>query len=145
MGYWQEEEKILDGSRVSLPTYILFIIIIIFCFSNIYAPPRFAITVQEYFNEAFQNRWAERGSQPPVDWPSRSPDLTSCDNTLERVLHEPYQNIHQLKDAIWRVFATITEAQFRIISQRRGHHIILCHEKDGIHKDLLNEWQHQWK
>ena len=34
-------------------------------------------------NEVFPSRWIGRGSATlpaPFDWPSRSPDLTTCDN-----------------------------------------------------------------
>lgn len=41
------------------------------------ASPHWTIIVRNYLNERFNNRWIGRGG--PVEWPPRSPDLTSLD------------------------------------------------------------------
>ncbi|KAJ4444422.1 hypothetical protein ANN_06214 [Periplaneta americana] len=43
----------------------------------------YSISVLEYLNEVFPQRWIGRGSPilpAPLDWPPLSPDLTTCDN-----------------------------------------------------------------
>ena len=49
------------------------------------APPHFAVSVREFLNEQLPGRWIGRGSPllpAPLAWPPRSPDLTTCDNSL---------------------------------------------------------------
>lgn len=41
------------------------------------ASPHFTLNVRAYLNQRFRNRWIGRGG--PVEWPPRSPDLTSPD------------------------------------------------------------------
>jgi hypothetical protein len=41
------------------------------------APPHFSIDVRNHLNMTFRNRWIGRGG--PVQWPPRSPDMTSLD------------------------------------------------------------------
>ena len=41
------------------------------------APPHFRITVRDYLEETFGQRWIGRGG--PTSWPPRSPDLTPPD------------------------------------------------------------------
>ena len=71
-------------------------------------------------------------------WTSGSP-IDRCWNTQE------YQNTQQLKDVVQAVFETIAKAKLRKISHRTWRRIILCHENDSVHTDLLDVWQRQWK
>ena len=41
------------------------------------APPHFAITVHAWLDQHFSGKWM--GQHRPHKWPTRSPDLTSCD------------------------------------------------------------------
>lgn len=41
------------------------------------APPHYANSVRNFLNGSFRNRWI--GRTGPVEWPPRSPDLTSPD------------------------------------------------------------------
>lgn len=41
------------------------------------APAHYRVTVREFSNETFPNRWIGRGG--PVPWPAISPDCNSCD------------------------------------------------------------------
>lgn len=110
------------------------------------APPHYAITVRQYLNEVFPNKWIGRGSvhlPAPLDWPPRSPDLTSCDNALwgiikAKVSQQRYQTTEQLKDAVRTAFAAINRNLLRKISHRSWRRIILCHENNGGHTDLLD-------
>ena len=70
----------------------------------------------------------------PLDWPPRSPDLSSCDNALwgfikQKVAATRYETVDKLKDAIRCAFTAITPAML--------NRIILCHENDGVHTDTL--------
>ena len=50
------------------------------------APPHYAIAVREILDDDLQNRWV--GIRGPIEWPSRSPDLTACDYWLWGYLKE---------------------------------------------------------
>lgn len=110
------------------------------------APPHYAITVREYLNDVFRDRWIGRGSAhlpAPLDWPPRSPDLSSCDNALwgiikAHVSHQRYATTEQLKVAVTDAFTTIDRAMLRRISHRSWRRIILCHDNDGAHTDVLD-------
>lgn len=41
------------------------------------APAHYRVTVREFLNETFSNRWIGRGG--PVSWPARPPDCNPCD------------------------------------------------------------------
>lgn len=40
-------------------------------------PAHFGVSVRDYLNQAFPNRWIGRGGT--LNWPARSPDLAPCD------------------------------------------------------------------
>jgi hypothetical protein len=44
------------------------------------APAHVALPVRECLDDRFSGRWIGRGSD--MVWPPRSPDLTTCDNSL---------------------------------------------------------------
>jgi hypothetical protein len=48
-------------------------------------PAHYAITMREFLNEVFRDKWSGRRSQhlpAPLEWPPQSPDLSLCDNAL---------------------------------------------------------------
>ena len=64
------------------------------------AAPQKASRVRAYLNRKTNNYWIVR--QGPVDWPARSPDLTSCDFFLwghikAKVYATPVGNVEELK------------------------------------------------
>lgn len=109
------------------------------------APAHYAIAVREYLNEVFPDKWIGRGSvhlPAPLEWPPRSPDLSSCDNALwgfikQKVAATRYETVDELKDAVRRAFTAITPAMLKRISHRTWRRIILCYENDGVHTDTL--------
>jgi hypothetical protein len=48
-----------------------------FYFQHDGAPSHYVVTVREWLDEKFPDRWI--GRRGPFDWPARSPDLTPCD------------------------------------------------------------------
>uniref|UniRef100_H3AAA0 Tc1-like transposase DDE domain-containing protein n=1 Tax=Latimeria chalumnae TaxID=7897 RepID=H3AAA0_LATCH len=57
-------------------------------------PPHYALSVREFLNDSFPDRWIGRGSPvspAPLKWPARSPDLTTCDNSLWGYIKEIIQ------------------------------------------------------
>lgn len=63
-------------------------------------PAHFRISVREWLNETFPQRWIGRGG--PIPWPARSPDLTPCDFYLwshmkSLVYTTPISDVHELK------------------------------------------------
>ena len=75
-------------------------------------PAHLAITVRKYLNEVFPSRWIGRESAtlpPPLDWPSRSPDLTTCDNTSwgfkkEKVAQQRYTKSDEFQQSTSNVW-----------------------------------------
>jgi len=103
-------------------------------------------------NDIFQ--WIDRGSltsPAPTKWPARSPDLTTCDNSLweykkDIVSKQRYHSNDQLKAAVTAAFETITPALLRKMYHRTLRHIILCIENEGEHTDILDTSHkiHEW-
>ncbi|MCP4489021.1 MAG: transposase, partial [Gammaproteobacteria bacterium] len=72
------------------------------------APPHYSLTVREYLDETFPNRWI--GRRGPIDWPPRSPDLTPLDFSVwgivkEIAYAEKSNNLEEMKEAIQNAFA----------------------------------------
>uniref|UniRef100_H3A326 Tc1-like transposase DDE domain-containing protein n=1 Tax=Latimeria chalumnae TaxID=7897 RepID=H3A326_LATCH len=64
------------------------------------APPHYALSVREFLNDSFPD--SSPVSPAPLKWPARSPDLTTCDNSLwgyikEIIQSRRYQNNEELK------------------------------------------------
>jgi hypothetical protein len=75
------------------------------------APPYYALCVREWFDMHFEGRWI--GRRGPLEWPARSPDLTSTDFVLWGVLKDlvcknKLRNVDELKDTIRDNFADIS-------------------------------------
>jgi hypothetical protein len=67
-------------------------------------------------------------------WPPRSPDLSTCDNSLwgfkkEIVAQQHYQTTDDLKQAVRLAFNRVTPQMLRKMSHRTWRRIILCHEQ----------------
>ena len=52
------------------------------------APPHYFCDVRYYLETNLPNRWMERGG--PIEWPSRSPDITTCDHFLWGYIKEKH-------------------------------------------------------
>ena len=111
------------------------------------APAHYALRVREFLDEVLPQRWIGRGSlhlPAAIEWPPRSPDLTSCDNSLwgiikQKVLKQRYQTVEELKQAVREAFREITPPILRKISHRAWRRIIVCRDNDGAHTDILNQ------
>jgi hypothetical protein len=71
------------------------------------APAHFALPVGEYLDDRFSGRWIGCGSD--MMWLPRSPDLTTCDNSLwgivkDKLSHLRLPTIEDLKAAIRNCF-----------------------------------------
>lgn len=74
------------------------------------APAHFRLTVRNYLDETYPNRWIGRGG--PVPWPPRSPDCNPCDFYLwghvkSLVYERDIPNLEVLRDQIINAFETI--------------------------------------
>lgn len=103
-------------------------------------PAHFRITVRQYLNHQYPNRWIGRGG--PIPWPARSPDLTPMDffvwgrmKTLVYYDNRPVPNIIELRrriiDAAAQIKMEITNSRIvksevikraRICLRNRGRH-----------------------
>ena len=68
-----------------------------------------------------------------MKWPTRSPDLTTCDNSLwgyikDIVSKQRYDSNDELKAAVTSAFGTITPAMLRKMSQNMASHNIMQRE-----------------
>ena len=110
------------------------------------APAHYALRVREFLDEVLPQRWIGRGSlhlPAAIEWPPRSPDLTSCDNSLwgiikQKVLKQRYQAVEELKQAVREAFREITPPILRKISHRAWRRIIVYRDNDGAHTDILD-------
>ena len=75
---------------------------------------------------------------------ARSPDFTTCDNTLWGykkniiVSKQRYHSNNELKAPATAAFGTFNPAMFRKMSNRTWCRIILCSENEGQHTDVLD-------
>ena len=99
-------------------------------------PAHYRLTVREYLDQNFPNRWIGRGG--PIQWPARSPDLTPLDfhvwGWMKELVYdreiqtrdELIQRIEEAAVTLRQTFSTrITRAQIRkrarACIRRRGH------------------------
>lgn len=110
------------------------------------APPHYSLLVRDYLNKTFGTRWIGRGSDilpAPMNWPPRSPDLSTCDNALwgfikEQVAKRNYRTTDELKGAVLQAFTQITQPMLRRMSHRTWRRIILCRDNNGVHTDRID-------
>lgn len=99
------------------------------------APAHNSIQVKEYLNETFGNLWI--GTNGPVQWPPRSPDLTPMDFFLwgyikNEVYKNTYHNIEALQFSVRNALYSINRMQFQNTT-RRGvlKRVNLCIQENG--------------
>ena len=102
------------------------------------APPHTAYITRQFLNDNFPNRWV--GKFGPIQWPARSPDLTSCDNALwsiikKSVLAEKARSTQDLKQAIRNAFANFKMESLPKIHARTFRRLQLCIDIDGLQVD----------
>ena len=84
------------------------------CFQQDGPPPHYALTVRDYLNEVFPQRWfGRRGS---IEWPSHLPDLTSMDFFFGGVVkNKAYEKnpkiVNELKEYICDEFREVDESR----------------------------------
>ena len=102
------------------------------------APAHTAVATRNFLNETFQDRWVSKFG--PTPWPSRSPDLTSCDNALWGILKPKItayktRNVDDLKEVIATEFRSFPEDLLDSINKRTFRRMHLCIEKEGLQVD----------
>ena len=100
------------------------------------APAHFHRNVRAYLEENFPQKWIGRGG--PVNWPARSPDLTSMDFYLwgyvkSKVYHTPATTIKDMKERIREALRSITPVTLFQGGQNFLSRIEACINKNGRH------------
>ena len=103
--------------------------------------------MREYFNDTFPDKLTGRDavtSSAPIEWPARSPDLTTCDNSLwgymkDIVSKQRYHSNDKLNAAVTAAFGTLALAMSRKMFHRTWRHITLRSEKDSIQIYWMHE------
>lgn len=103
------------------------------------APPNFALTVRDFLNGIFPNRWIGRGSQRL--WASRSPDLTPLDFFVwgfikSKVYATKVNNLQDLKQRIRVAAALITPAMIQRVFRATKERWETCFEVQGGHIEM---------
>lgn len=106
------------------------------------APPHFAITVRQYLNQHFPDRWLGRGG--PVAWPPRSPDLNPLDFCIWGyvkclVYKQSFNSLEELRQKIIDAFNEIKGKQSLCLNIRRSleRRYQSCIEMNGGHFEQL--------
>ena len=104
------------------------------------APPHCALCSRQVINEIFEEKWIGRGG--PVDWPPRSPDLTSPYYFLwgfvkERVMAEAPTTPIDVKERIRRTFTEITPKILAEVRRPFHQQINKCSQVEGHHFEHL--------
>lgn len=93
-------------------------------------------------NGLFPNRWIGIGS-PVVEWPPRSPDLSTCDSYLwgtikDRVFGQGLpDNVEDLRQRIEVAFRAVTPEEVQRVHQSTLQRIGLCEMENGGHFEHL--------
>ena len=102
------------------------------------APPNFSITVREYLDTQFPNRWIGRGG--PVSWPPRSPDLNPLDYYLwghvkDLVYATPIEHEAELMPRITAAFDSVRNEPevLERVMENMNKRVILCLYERGQH------------
>uniref|UniRef100_A0A914PQU3 DUF4817 domain-containing protein n=1 Tax=Panagrolaimus davidi TaxID=227884 RepID=A0A914PQU3_9BILA len=99
------------------------------------APPHWRLTVRDWLNANFPNRWIGRGS-PIMPWPPRSPDLTPMDYFLwgilkSKVYRTPLANLAELRARIIEAFAEVTPEMIQNVIASYERRLRKCIEVGG--------------
>jgi hypothetical protein len=104
------------------------------------APPHYDINVRHYLNRTFPNRWiGRRGS---IEWPARSPDLTSLDfflwGHIKSIVYKTKPlNLDDLRGRITNAIRSVTP---EMLSNVRRHFYLrlgCCQDVRGAHFEHL--------
>jgi len=98
------------------------------------APPHFGLSVREWLDKTFQDRWI--GRRGPVEWPPRSPDLSPLDFFLwghlkSKVYENRPRTIEQLKVAITFNIALVSEDTLAKLGREWTRRIADCIQVNG--------------
>lgn len=105
------------------------------------APAHNSRVVVNYLNQQFDNRWI--GTNGPVRWPPRSPDLTPLDffywaYIKEKVYKTQLLNLEDLINRITEAITSITPIQMENVLRKLGERIYCCIDMNGGHIEHLN-------
>ena len=94
--------------------------------------------MRNLLNTNFPGRWV--GRYGPTPWPSRSPDLTSCDNALwgmikRRVHQEKPATVADIRTVVTRTFEDINADLLQKSHARTFRRLRLCVEMGGVQVD----------
>ena len=100
------------------------------------APPHYALTVRKWLDQRFPEKWI--GRRGPIEYPARSPDLTSLDFFLWGVLKDSVyrqkpRTIQELKHAIREAFVQIDTDTCRTVCRSVIERLQACMEQNGAH------------
>lgn len=98
------------------------------------APAHNSRAVTNYLTERFGENWL--GTNGPIRWPARSPDLTPMDFSIwgflkEKVYATPSPTLVILENRIRQAIGTITEQHLRNLLNENIRRIQLCHREGG--------------
>lgn len=98
------------------------------------APPHNCREVTQYLNHRFGNNWM--GTNGPIRWPARSPDLTILDffiwgHLKEKVYATPLRNLAELENRIRTEVQNITPAFLRNAHRETIERVVRCRAQNG--------------
>lgn len=105
------------------------------------APAHNARVVSDYLNHRFGERWI--GTNGPVNWPARSPDLTPLDFFVwdflkEKVYDRPIRNRNDLEEKVRTAVRMITPEILGNVMREIVERIYECLNQNGGHFEHLN-------
>lgn len=106
------------------------------------APAHNSRIVANYLNERYGENWL--GTNGPIRWPARSPDLTPLDFSIwgylkEKVYVSPPPSLEVLENRIRRAIESISEQHLRNLLTENIRRIMLCQEQGGQRIEHLIE------
>jgi len=111
-----------------------------FYFQQDGAPPHNARQVAIYLNQTFADKWI--GTQGPIRWPARSPDLTPMDFFLwgylkNKVYHTAPRDREDLEQRLRQAVSELTPHQLDRVVNATINRIQLCMRVNGGHFEQL--------
>jgi hypothetical protein len=103
------------------------------------APPHYSVTVREFLDATFPQRWIGRGGWLP--WPPRSPDLMLLDfyfwgYVKQCVYSVRINNTEHLKARITEAVRSVTPDVLRHVWQELEYRLNVCKATNGSHFEL---------
>jgi hypothetical protein len=98
------------------------------------APAHYALDVRDWLNQNFPKRWIGRGG--PIDWPSRSPDLTLTDYFMWGYIKDMAdkskpRSLADLKQSIVTAFHTLDTDLCKKVCESVPERLQRCIDADG--------------